>query len=138
MGIMPESMQRQHLTNESSLRDIMVVIGGTVLTVIFSAYFNLNEALYALTRRGERYQIDELPIGVLALLICLIWLSWRRYEQARRELRARRITEAQLGVALAENRELAHESLRIQEIERKHLAHAGIRPGGPCADVQYA
>jgi signal transduction histidine kinase len=69
-----------------------------------------------------RIEIDELPIGMLVLLICLMWLSWRRYEHARRELNARRVAEARLGVALAENRQLAQENLRIQEMERKHLA----------------
>jgi two-component system sensor histidine kinase UhpB len=112
----------QHLTNQSPWRDIMVVIGVTALSIIVSAYFNLNEALYTLTRRGERYQLDELPIGVLVLVICLTWLWWRRYAQARRELHGRRIAEARLGVALAENRQLAQENVRIQEIERKHLA----------------
>jgi two-component system sensor histidine kinase UhpB len=107
---------------ESPWHDIVVVVAVTVLGFLLSVYFNLNEALYALTRRGERFQIDELPIGMLVLLVCLIWLSWRRYEHARRELSARRVAEARLGVALAENRQLAHESLRIQEIERKHLA----------------
>jgi two-component system sensor histidine kinase UhpB len=112
----------QHLTNQSPWRDIVVVIGITALSIIVSVYFNLNEALYTLTRRGERYQIDELPIGVLMLVICLTWLSWRRYAQARRELHGRRVAEDRLGVALAENRQLAQENVRIQEIERKHLA----------------
>jgi two-component system sensor histidine kinase UhpB len=125
---MRDPMQWQRLTHESPWRDIMVVIGVTVLSIIVSIYFNLNEALYAFTRRGERYQLDELPIGVLVLLICLMWLSWRRYDQARRELRARRIAEAQLGVALAENRNLAQDNLRIQEMERKHLASGGHQP----------
>jgi two-component system sensor histidine kinase UhpB len=119
---MHEPPQWQRLTNDSPWRDIMVVVGVTGLSVVLSVYFNLNEALYAFTRRGERYQIDELPISVLVLLICLIWLSWRRYEQARRELRARQIAEARLGVALVENRQLTQENLRIQEVERKHLA----------------
>jgi two-component system sensor histidine kinase UhpB len=112
----------RHLTNQSPWRDIMVVIGVTGLSIIASVYFNLNEALYTLTRRGERYQLDELSIGVLVLLICLMWLSWRRYVQARSELQGRRIAEARLGVALADNRQLAQENVRIQEIERKHLA----------------
>ena len=119
---MRDSLPRPHVTNGSPRRDILVVIGVTVLGLVFSDYFNLNELLYALTRRGERYQIDELPIGLLVLLICLIWLSWRRYAQARGELRARQIAEARLGVALVENRQLAQENLRIQEVERKHLA----------------
>jgi two-component system sensor histidine kinase UhpB len=119
---MLESLQWQHMKNDSPWRDIMVVVGVTGLSVVLSVYFNLNEALYTFTRGGEHYQIDELPIGMLVLLICLVWLSWRRYEQARRELRARQIAEARLGVALVDNRQLAQENLRIQEVERKHLA----------------
>lgn len=110
------------LSQDSPWRDTAVVIGITALAVILSVHFNLNEALYTLTRREERFQVDELPIGMLVLLICLMWLSWRRYVHARHEVRARRIAEAQLGTALAENRRLAQENLRIQEVERKHLA----------------
>jgi two-component system sensor histidine kinase UhpB len=117
-----DSLQGQQVANDSPWREVMVVIGITGLSILLSAYFNLNELLFALTRDGERYQLDELPIGILVLLICLMWLSWRRYRQARRDLRARQIAEAHLGVALAENRQLAQENLRIQEAERKHLA----------------
>jgi signal transduction histidine kinase len=110
------------LTPESPWRDLAVVIGITALSILISDHFNLNEALFALTRREERFQVDELPIGVLVLVICLMWLSWRRYVHAEREVCARRIAEGRLAAALAENRRLAHENLRIQEVERKHLA----------------
>jgi glucose-6-phosphate-specific signal transduction histidine kinase len=118
----PMPPQPPPLTYESPWRDIAVVIGITTFSIFCSDYFNLNEALYVLTRREERFQIDELPIGVLVLVICLMWLSWRRYVHARREVFARRIAEGRLGAALAENRRLAQEKLRIQEDERKHLA----------------
>jgi two-component system sensor histidine kinase UhpB len=118
----PTQPEPSPLTYESPWRDVAVVIGVTTLSILGSDYFNLNEALYALTRREERFQLDELPIGMLVLLICLMWLSWRRYVHARREVCARRIAEARLGAALAENRRLAQENLRIQEVERKHLA----------------
>jgi signal transduction histidine kinase len=110
------------LPQASPWRDIAVVIGVTVLSILLSVHFNLNEALYALTRGEERFQLDELPIGMLVLLIGLMWLSWRRYVHARREVSARQITEARLGTVLADNRRLAQENLRIQEVERKHLA----------------
>lgn len=103
-------------------RDIAVVIGITVLSIVLSARFQLSEALYTLTRHWERAQIDELPIGLLVMSMCLIWLSWKRYRHARLELHGRRVAEARLARALAENRELAREALRIQESERKHLA----------------
>jgi len=103
--------------------DTAVVLGITAVSIILSVHFNLNEALYVLTRREEHFQIDELPIGMLVLLIGLMWLSWRRYRHACRELRARQIAEARLARVVAENRRLAQENLRIQEVERKHLAH---------------
>lgn len=109
-------------THESLWRDLAVVIGITALSILISDLLNLNEALFALTRRQERFQLDELPIGMLVLLLCLIWLSWRRYLHAQREICARRTAEGRLATALAENRKLAQENLRIQEVERKHLA----------------
>jgi two-component system, NarL family, sensor histidine kinase UhpB len=110
------------ITQEFPWLDMAVVIGITALTLVLSAHFELNEALYSLTRRWEHFQVDELPLGMLVLSICLIWLSWRRYQHARRELRARKIAEARLAHVLAENRKLTQENLRIQEVERKHLA----------------
>ncbi len=56
------------------------------------------------------------------LVLGLVWISWRRYQQAVAQLQLRRAAEQRLAAALAENRELAHQHLRIQESERKHLA----------------
>jgi two-component system, NarL family, sensor histidine kinase UhpB len=103
-------------------RDTALVIAVTVISIFVSAHFNLSETLFALTRRVERFQIDELPIGAAVLLSGLMWLSWRRYRQARRELSARRAAEARLAGAIEANRLLAQENLRIQELERKRLA----------------
>src|SRR5277367_3097209 len=110
------------MSRESAWRDTAIIAGVTAASIIVSARFNLNERLYGITRHWEQFQVDELPIGMLVLLICLMWLSWRRYQHARRELNARRIVEVRLTEVLAENRELAQENLRIQETERKHLA----------------
>jgi signal transduction histidine kinase len=110
------------MSRELPWRDTAIIFGITAVSIIVAARFNLNERLYGFTRQWEQFQIDELPIGMLVLLICLMWLSWRRYRHARRELNARRIVEARLTEVLSENRELAQENLRIQETERKHLA----------------
>jgi len=123
MGVSPIVTQWSSTPGASPWRDIAVVIGVTTLAIICSDYFNLNEFLFALTRREERFQIDEIPVGVIVLLIGLVWLAWRRYVHARHEIQARRDAEATLAAVLAENRRLAQENLRIQEVERKHLAH---------------
>lgn len=115
-----ESLPR--VTHEFPWRDASLAVGVTVLAFVLSARFQFNEALYALTRRWEFLQLDELPTSLLAFSLCLTWLSLKRYRHAHRELQRRRIAETQLAGALAENRRLARETLHFQEIERKHLA----------------
>jgi two-component system, NarL family, sensor histidine kinase UhpB len=107
---------------ESPWRDLVLVAGITVMAFVLSSHFQFNEALFSLTRHWEYFQVDELPVGMFVLSLCLIWLARKRYAHARRELHARRIAEARLAEALQENRRLAQENLRIQEVERKHLA----------------
>jgi glucose-6-phosphate-specific signal transduction histidine kinase len=101
--------------HKSAGSDVMAVIGISALSLVLSAHFQVTEMLFALTRRWEYFQLDELPFGLLVLAIGLIWLSWRRYRQAQ-------LAEARLAGVLADNRRLAQEHLRIQELERKHLA----------------
>lgn len=121
MQLVPRAEQR--VTGyQSPWRDTLLVLAITAVSLALSDHFNWSESLYAMTRPEERLQLDELPIGMLVLLTGLIWLAWRRNRQARREILARQATEAELARALAANRELAKETLRIQEDDRKHLA----------------
>jgi two-component system, NarL family, sensor histidine kinase UhpB len=94
----------------------------TLACVTLAAHFELSEALYAHTRQWEHFELDEWPVAAFVLALCLVWISWRRYQQTLVQLEARRAAEARLAAALAENRELAQQHLRIQESERKHLA----------------
>lgn len=122
---MPEQQIDSGLSSaahESPWRDTAIVAAITIAAFFLSAHFQFNETLYALTRDWEYFQADELPLGMLVLSMGLIWLAWKRYAEARRELHARRIAEAKLAGVLLDNRRLAQESLRIQEVERKHLA----------------
>jgi signal transduction histidine kinase len=122
---MPDPLSRSPATvatQVSPWRDITLVIAITLVCVVLSAYFELSELLFALTRRWEHFQLDEWPVALFVLAVGLGWLSWRRYQQTLVQLRARQVAEERLAGALAENRELAHQHLRIQESERKHLA----------------
>jgi len=104
------------------LPEAALVVGLAALSIVLAAHFQLTETLYALTRHWEYIQLDELPVGLLVLAICLIWLSWRRNRQAARQLQARQLAETRLAGVLSENRKLAQEYLRLQELERKHMA----------------
>jgi len=106
----------------SPWRDLAIVFGITLASALLAARFELNELLFEHTRQWEHFQLDEWPTALLALAVSLGWLSWRRYQHTLIELHARERAEARLERVLAENRELAHQHLRIQEAERKHLA----------------
>jgi signal transduction histidine kinase len=106
----------------SPWRDLSLVIAVTIIATLLAARFELNELLFALTREWEHFQLDEWPTALLVLSLGLGWLSWRRYHQTLIQLHARQVAEERLATALAQNRELTHQHLRMQEAERKHLA----------------
>ena len=106
----------------SPWRDVALAVAITLGCAALAAYFELSEALFRYTRRWEHFQLDEWPVAAFVLALCFVWISWRRYQQALAQLEARRAAETRLAAALAENRELAQQHLRVQESERKHLA----------------
>jgi PAS domain S-box-containing protein len=67
--------------NPSVHKDLAVVGVVTVLTFALSSLFELNEWMAALTVPHEQYQIDELPLTILAMAVALAWFSWRRSRQ---------------------------------------------------------
>ena len=103
-------------------RDLGWVAAVTVVAAVLGAAFDLSEKAYRLTRGMERFQLDELPGALLALSIAMAWFAWRRYRDARREVRHRRMLEEQAERLLADNRRLASQALQAQELERRHMA----------------
>lgn len=103
-------------------RDLVWVLAVTVLAWILGATFDFSEHAYRWTRGLERFQLDELPGTLCVLAIGLAWFAWRRYRDARRELRRRCVLEEEAERLLADNRRLASQALDAQEIERRHLA----------------
>jgi glucose-6-phosphate-specific signal transduction histidine kinase len=101
----PHSRPARYL---SVWRDLLVAAAFAAVCALLAAHFNLQEALFAYTRRWEPLQLDELPVAIFVFSACLVGLYARRLLQLRR--------------ALAENRRLAQHAVDAQETERKHLA----------------
>jgi PAS domain S-box-containing protein len=77
-------------------RDLLVVVVITLATYALSIKFELSEKLVPLTRSFEKYQIDELPIVLIVMLLSMIWFSWRRRKEAGIELSRRMEVETEL------------------------------------------
>ncbi len=103
-------------------RDAVIVIAVTVAAAVVSIHFDLSERLQRWTAPWERMQLDELPSVLWVLSLGLAWFAARRYREAGRDLRRRRAAEARLASALADNRRLSQQYVRLQEEERKGLA----------------
>jgi two-component system, NarL family, sensor histidine kinase UhpB len=103
-------------------QDLIIVALATGVVSILCDQFDLSEALRRWTAPWERFQLDELPEELVVLAGGLVWFAVRRYREARRELRRREFAEAQLEVALTNNRRLSQQYVQLQEAERKSLA----------------
>jgi signal transduction histidine kinase len=109
--------------DERTLRkDLTIVVLVVMVSALLFARVELNEWLFALTRRWESLQLDEALPVLFVLSTCLSWFAWRRYAQARAELVRRQAAEQQLASLLLENRRLAQQYLLAQEQERKSVA----------------
>src|SRR5882672_6304361 len=103
-------------------QDTVVVAFATAVMAMLCVQFDISEALRRWTAPWERFQLDELPAVLLVLAAGLAWFAVRRYWEAGRELLLRQAAEAQLAAALADNRRLSQQYVRLQETERKALA----------------
>jgi len=69
--------------HQKMVRDIIIIIAITLLTLVLALFFDLSETFYQWSRLWEKYQIDELLFPLLSFSICLIWFSWRRYGETK-------------------------------------------------------
>jgi two-component system, NarL family, sensor histidine kinase UhpB len=111
-----------HPAHSTVRRDLARVLALTALAAVLCMGFNVGELTYALTRRFERFQLDETPPTLVVLASGLAWFAWRRYRESQRELLRRRALEEEAERLLADNRRLASENIGAQETERRHLA----------------
>ncbi|HKQ26679.1 MAG TPA: ATP-binding protein [Burkholderiales bacterium] len=92
-------------------RDLMVVGVVTISTFVLSSLFELNEWIALLTVPHERYQIDELPLTILAMAMALAWFSWRRSRQAMEQVTLRLAAQQALMDSEEQYRTLFMENL---------------------------
>ena len=65
--------------------DLLAVVGITAATFLGAAYFALHEAFSRWVSPYERWQLDELPLTLLALASALSWFALRRWRVAAAE-----------------------------------------------------
>jgi two-component system, NarL family, sensor histidine kinase UhpB len=103
-------------------RDAGLVAMATVAAAFLCAQLNVAELLRRWSAPWEQLQLDELPVILLVLAAGLTWFAVRRYRDAARQIARRRLAEARLEAALADNRRLSQQYVELQEAERKSLA----------------
>jgi signal transduction histidine kinase len=113
---MESTSQRPELPSADAIkpsvrRDLLVVAGVTLATLVASIALDLNERVLAFTRRFEAYQVDELPITFVAMIVALAWFSWRRSRQAVEQTNLRLEAQQALVAREAQYRLLFMENL---------------------------
>lgn len=111
-------------------RDLAVVAAITVLTFAVSVLFELNERLVHAMVPLEAWQIDELPITILALALAMAWFSWRRSRHARLELDLRLAAQQAMAESEAQYRTLFMENQSANFIASPD---GRVRLGNPAA-----
>ena len=97
---------------------LAVVLGFFVL----SSMLDLSERFAHWAVGNERFQLDELPLTLLVLAVCLALFARRRVVELSAEVNARLQAETRAEQALANNRVLAQQLITLQEQERHRLA----------------
>lgn len=117
-----KALPRQDRPGERMRRDMAWVIGLTLLVWFCAWHFEISEHVFHWTRAREHYQLDELPIVLLALALMMLWFSRRRFREAQAALHLHDLAEQRLAHLLEENRHLARRTIDVQEVERRNLA----------------
>lgn len=102
--------------------DLLAVIGLVAATFAGAVWFDLHEAFAGWAEGYERWQVDELPASLLALLAGIAWFAVRRWHDARVEIELRLLAEQRNAELLARNRDLTRQLIVAQENERRALA----------------
>lgn len=102
--------------------DLLAVIGIAAATFAGAVWFDLHEAFSGWAGEYERWQLDELPAALLALVAGIAWFAFRRWRDARAEVELRLLAERRITELLARNSDLTRQLIAAQEDERRALA----------------
>ena len=113
MNTLTQSFQAPpaNIFRPSMRRDLLVVGVVTAATYILAGLFELNERLASWTVPHEAYQLDELPVTILAMSVALAWFSWRRSRQAMEQATLRLAVQQALVESEEQYRTLFMENL---------------------------
>ncbi len=104
-------------TQFRALLELMLVPAAFAATYAVAARLELSEWFIGWSAVYEEpYNLDELPLALLAATITLSWFSWRRWQDAKREIAVRIATEQQLLKSRSEYEILFTESLSANAV----------------------
>lgn len=98
----------KHNVTSLALRDLVCVALIAVSFGLLAVHFEVSERVGHWLQAYERFQLDEMPLILLVLSLCLAWFSFRRFSD--------------VSTLLASNRDLTQRLMTAQEDERRLLA----------------
>lgn len=130
--VAPSLAEEQPSDRQRSFSDLVKIVFGVAVFFVLSIEFEVAERLNNWTYIYEHWQLDEIPLTLLALSIGLVWFGWRRWRELDREIQIRRLVEESNRAALAQNRRLAQQLIQLQESERRYIARELHDEFGQC------
>jgi two-component system, cell cycle sensor histidine kinase and response regulator CckA len=114
----PQKLKHRFISklNNRVFLDTLIVIVATAFMTLISGIFDIYELVHNLTRRFEHFEIDEMLLGVFFFTILLVWFSYRRWSDSRREV-VKRIT------AEKESRRVEQQRIESMKLMAGSIAH---------------
>ena len=103
-------------------RDMFMLVLVAIMLFWTASFFELSEKFSKVTSTMETWQLDEVPLVLLALFIIVVAVLSRRTSQLRVQTELQVQAQRDLAAALIQNKRLARRNIEVQENERRNLA----------------
>ena len=103
-------------------RDMFILVFVAIVLFWTASFFELSEKFSKVTSTMETWQLDEVPLVLLALFIIVVAVLSRRTNQLRVQTELQVQAQRDLAAALIQNKRLARRNIEVQENERRNLA----------------